>query len=161
MGAAVLVSHINKTTGHCGGSLISRWLVATAFHCMQMKDTCRYKTEKKHCKNISKLQCEKKVKQNCKKPDELVDRKPDQLCDPSKQYKELVKRYVIVGTHYTHQFQHRHKIFIKEVHAPSKQGNQHDFAILVLEKPVPNYLEQWKKGLCCLHFCVYEHVIVN
>ena len=141
--------------------------MATAFHCMQMKDTCRYKTEKKFCQNISKVQCEKKVKRNCKKPNELVDRKPDQLCDPSKQYKDWVKRFVIVGTHYTHQFRHRHRIFIKEVHAPSqgqsKEGNEHDFAILVLKKPVPNYLEEWKKGLCCLHFCVsdYEHVIVN
>ena len=120
--------------------------MATAFHCMKMWETCRYKTEKNCNKNsISTVECEKKVKEKCPNPKKWVTQKPDKLCDPSN-----LKMYVTVGAHYNHDFKHHHKLRIKEVHAPIKRGGnkKHDFAILVLNEPVPDFLEQRKQGKC-------------
>ena len=121
--------------------------MATAYHCVDVKERCDYKWKKKCKDNMSKEKCKQKIKKACKKVGlkKYVTPDPPRLCDPSNG-----KFYVTVGAHYNHDFKHQHKLKIKEVHAPIKRGEnkKHDFAILVLNEPVPNFLELRKQGKC-------------
>ena len=124
--------------------------MATAYHCVDIEERCDYKWKKKCKDNMSKEKCKENVKHWCRNVGlkTYVSADPPRLCDPSNG-----KLYVTMGAHYTHKFKRHHKRSIKEIHAPSKQGNKHDFAIMVLDTPVPDILEEWKQGVYML--CIY------
>ena len=111
--------------GGCGGTLISKRLIATAFHCVEQKEV----------KNINGQ-------------DIIVD--TEILCNPSTTDKDFFSGFVIVGTHIivgTHS-NDGIKINIKETSAPELHGKSwlsqhgtkreygHDFAIVLLTSPV-------------------------
>jgi len=103
----------------CGGTLISKRLIATAFHC---------------------------VEQRIVKNDEYVGTAI--LCNPSTTDENFFSGYVIVGTHRIRFSTDGIRINIKETSAPEHHGKSwlsrhgpnkeygHDFAIVLLESPI-------------------------
>ena len=113
----------------CGGSLISKLLVASAYHCMELYESCKYRYKQECKKNERKTnkQCKEYAKKKCGKT-KWLSYSPPKLCDPSNNS----GRHVILGTHYINEYQlHYYFIPIKAVHAPPDPKN-HDFVILEL-----------------------------
>ena len=121
----------------CGGSLISKLLVASAYHCMELKESCKYRYKQKCKKNGRKTnkQCKEHAKKECEGKSKWLSFYPPKLCEPSNNSNlsgRRRRRHVIIGTHYINKYQfHYYTIPIKEVYAPPDPKN-HDFVILEL-----------------------------